>query len=397
MNFKAFIDLIFRSKTIGGQGSGGGAGSGAGKYIGDLVKGFKDSFLGMFAAVEVANRAVTGMFAAVQKSFVITNISKRFGIATEEIRRLGEVAEDLGVGDFETIARMMARIQRDSNMAIGGLGGMAEAFGQLGISVEELQRMNPTQTLLAIAKGLEKASPEQRAAVMQKLFGLQAGQAQALLGHGSEFLKQRMAEQTVPNQATDEVLHGQKQSWKQSWDVISTIFTSLFAIILEGATMIKDMFMSIFDGLYAMFTGKGFMGILNAIGARGDKMLNSANRVVRIFAPDGSDFAKALDDDLKEREAQLKARGRSDFVDSKVAAKDIFGEATGEAEQAQMATAAVGVSSLAAVGGGGNVSTAYNWQKLTLDQTKISNDYLNSILRKMPPPPPPTPAGETAG
>jgi hypothetical protein len=397
MNFKAFIDLIFRSKTIGGQGSGGGAGSGAGKYIGDLVKGFKDSFLGMFAAVEVANRAVTGMFAAVQKSFVITNISKRFGIATEEIRRLGEVAEDLGVGDFETIARMMARIQRDINMAIGGLGGMAEAFNTLGISIEELQRMNPTQTLLAISKGLEKLSPEQRAAVMQKLFGNQAGQAQALLGHGSEFLKQKMNEQTVPNQATDELLHGQKQSWKQSWDVISTGFTSFFALLLEGITIVKDFVMTFVDLINAFLTMKGFGKMFQLMGDRMDKMLNSANRMVRVFVPDGTDFAKALDDDLKEREDKLKARGRGDFVDSKVGAKDIFGEATGEAEQAQMAVAAVGVSSLAAVGGGGNVSTAYNWQKLTLDQTKISNDYLNNILKKMPPPPPPTPAGETAG
>jgi len=397
MNFKAFIDLIFRSKTVGGQGSGGGAGSGAGKYIGDLVKGFKDSFLGMFAAVEVANRAVTGMFAAVQKSFVITNISKRFGVATEEIRRLGEVAEDLGVGDFETIARMMARIQRDSNMAIGGLGGMAEAFGQLGISVEELQRMNPTQTLLAISKGLEKMSPEQRAAVMQKLFGQQAGQAQALLGHGSEFLKQKMAEQTVPNQATDELLHGQKQSWKGTWDVITTGFSAFFALLLEGITIIKDFAMSFVELLDAFLKFKGFGKMFEGIGARGDKMLNSANRMVRVFAPDGSEFAKVLDDDLREREARLKAIGRGDLVDSKIGAKDIFGEATGEAEQAQMATAAVGVSSLAAVGGGGNVSTAYNWQKLTLDQTKISNDYLNSILRKMPPPPPPVSNPDTAG
>ena len=329
----------------------------------------KNSFFGMFAAIEVANRAWAGMLSTVQKSYVVTNIAKRFGVATVELRALGEVAEEIGL-DLDTVGRLLGRVAADARKAQSGMGGLKQVFDDLGISIEDLQKMSPTELLLQIAKGMEGLSPSKRALALQKLFGNQAPAAQQLIGQGEEFLRSKIADQASgqPSSAADMAIKEFKMLFKDAGDWLGNKFTLAFATIIDFISAIVNAFGVLYYEIKGLIYYLG-----NKVGMVSDEE-NAIVQKQRMFMEDKTAYKayrasnnamemfgiidnKEADAAQKWWENTMRERYGDDWA--KVlfgkGPKDVFGEASGDNEGLAMDSQGAGISSLAQIAGGGDV------------------------------------------
>ena len=100
----------------------------------------------------------------------VADLSKRVGISTDALQRLGAVGEPAGVA-LETIAKAATKMSRE--LALGNTSAVG-AIKALGLSVEDLRAMQPDQAFLEIGAALAGIQdPMQRAALGFQIFGKQ--------------------------------------------------------------------------------------------------------------------------------------------------------------------------------------------------------------------------------
>lgn len=146
----------------------------------------------------VGGVAVTGMVAAT-KAFATTgsallDMSKRTGVAVEDLSRLGFAAEQSG-GSFDDVSRGILTLNRVFASASNGSQAAANAFSEIGLSVGDLSKMNADQRFMKVVDALNGIQdPAIRAAAAMKLFGKSGVALLPMIAEGTSGIQAMAAE-----------------------------------------------------------------------------------------------------------------------------------------------------------------------------------------------------------
>ncbi|MEQ9616669.1 MAG: phage tail tape measure protein [Phycisphaerales bacterium] len=123
-----------------------------------------------------AGAAALGPLAATVRIFAkagdeLEKMSRRTGLSVEALSELGFAAEQSGA-DLETLEKGVRTMQRAVNDLGRGLSTQVDAFGDLGLSIEDLEGLSPEQQFKLIAQRLSQVTDAtKRAAIAQQIFG----------------------------------------------------------------------------------------------------------------------------------------------------------------------------------------------------------------------------------
>lgn len=131
----------------------------------------------------VSSRIVVSFLATADAMSELAGVSRRTGIAIDQLSRLRAAAKLSNV-EFESLAKSLQTFQRNLG---GGQNSVIFALRDLGISDDRVKSVRDVSELLPdIAAGLDRLDQNQRASVLSKLFGASAAGIQTFLEGGVE-------------------------------------------------------------------------------------------------------------------------------------------------------------------------------------------------------------------
>jgi hypothetical protein len=234
--------------------------TGALRSAGNQLKGWGRSTMVAGAGVTAAGTAVLAPLAAAVKSFAaqgdaLGKMAARTGIAAGALAELGFAAEQTG-SDLTAVEKAVLRMNRRLGRMTVGQGSATEvaAMGELGLSVEQLNRMNPEERFLALADAMAQYGDDAAAAgLAQRAFGTGVDRIIPLLMQGREGIAGLRSEARdlgiVPTE--EEVQNAEKVT-----DAINRVRRAVKAMVfslgasmagpaLQGLAMMKNIAVSI--------------------------------------------------------------------------------------------------------------------------------------------------------
>lgn len=213
-----------------------------------------DKMRKMGTAMTVAGTAITAALGLMTKKFVdtgdwIDKMSKRTGISAESLSELAYAA-DLSGASLNDVERSVKRMAGSILDAHAGLESYARAFRQMGLSVDDLMKMNPEQQFLAISEAIASIEdPTIRAALAQDVFGRAGTTLLPMMSEGAEGLRNLREEArelgiiySEDTAAAAAKLKDVQTALKKSWEGLSLTFMETLAPMLtklvEGITNI---------------------------------------------------------------------------------------------------------------------------------------------------------------
>ncbi len=120
----------------------------------------------------------------------LDEMSARTGVSVETLSELGYAAELAG-GDLETLEAGLRKMQRTIGDAATGSESAVEALSRLGLTVEDVLKLNPEQQFKLIADRLSKITdPTLRAALAMEVFGKTGTRLLPLIQDGAKGLEE---------------------------------------------------------------------------------------------------------------------------------------------------------------------------------------------------------------
>tara|TARA_Y100001963_G_scaffold100069_1_gene137742 strand:+ start:2513 stop:3655 length:1143 start_codon:yes stop_codon:yes gene_type:complete len=200
----------------------------ASRMRGTVTK-LKGAFRGMGAAMAVlgGGAAVRG---TLQKADRMGKLADRWGVGVEVLQRLGHVAE-LGGSNLETVAKSMATLNKATALARDGMVSYEREFTALGLSADEMHKLNHEQRWFAISDAIKNAEDRSRAmAASQVLLGRGGVELFATMEMGGKAQK-RLMDEIKP--ATEETI----RSIERLNDTLTTLKFGAFekiAAVISG-------------------------------------------------------------------------------------------------------------------------------------------------------------------
>jgi len=143
------------------------------------------------AAAAISVRGVTGAFADLDR---ISKFSDAVGLSTETMAAWRHGAELTGTSTA-TLEKGVQRFARVLGDAQAGVGAAVRGFETLGLSVDELAKMNTAEAFKATAEAIKGiADPAQRAAAAYAVFGRQGQELMTFLTAGRDGIEAMEAE-----------------------------------------------------------------------------------------------------------------------------------------------------------------------------------------------------------
>jgi hypothetical protein len=127
--------------------------------------------VGAAAASAVAVAMVALTKASLAQIDVLAKQARSLGLTTEAFQKMTMVAGEAGV-EAGALSSMLGLMQRNIVELSKGTALQVEAFGQLGLSIEDLQSLSPDEQFAKIAEALNGiADPAQKTATAMDIFG----------------------------------------------------------------------------------------------------------------------------------------------------------------------------------------------------------------------------------
>jgi len=160
----------------------------------------------------------------------IGKLSTRFDVSAETLQRLGFAAEQSGA-DMEIIAKAMQRL----NQVIHD-GSMDAEFRKLGLSVEELKKMDFEEQILAYADAIKGMADQGKAsAISMNVLGRQSGELMPFFKQGSESIRAMTKDlHVLSDEGVDSI-----ESFNDS---VNKLKTNLAAIVAGPLAKFVDLF-----------------------------------------------------------------------------------------------------------------------------------------------------------
>lgn len=171
---------------------------GTGKALGKETKSWQEQFRAVGKLALGMGIAITGAMTLAIKSFAgagseLHDLSLKTGVSVKALAGLKYAAEQNGasLGTVQMAIRKTASTLQDAR---DGLEEATRAFTRMGLSLTELEGLNPEEQFMKIAGAIaEIPDPMTRAATAQDLFGRSGMDMLPMLSEGAEGLKKTMA------------------------------------------------------------------------------------------------------------------------------------------------------------------------------------------------------------
>jgi len=162
---RAFVELSVRDRLSAGL-----------KRAQRRLKAFGAGIKSLGLRVAALGGVIAAPLAASVKIFTsagdaLEKMSRRTGVTVEALSKLGFAAEQSGA-DLETLEKGVRTMQRAVNDLGRGLSTQVDAFGDLGLAIEDLDGLSPEEQFKRIAESLSRVKDaSKRAAIAQQIFG----------------------------------------------------------------------------------------------------------------------------------------------------------------------------------------------------------------------------------
>lgn len=124
----------------------------------------------------------------------LEKVSRRTGLTVEALSELGFAAEQSGA-DLGTLEKGVRAMQRGINDLERGLSTQVDAFGALGLAIDDLRGLSPEEQFKLIAEQLSKIEdPSRRAAIALQIFGRAGAALLPLMEDGARGIEALQAE-----------------------------------------------------------------------------------------------------------------------------------------------------------------------------------------------------------
>jgi hypothetical protein len=124
----------------------------------------------------------------------LEKMSRRTGFTVEALSELGFAAEQSGA-DMETLEKGVRTMQRAINDLGRGLSTQTDAFGNLGLTMADLEGLSPEEQFKLIAERLSQVEDaSKRAAIAQQIFGRAGTRLLPLMEDGARGIEALQAE-----------------------------------------------------------------------------------------------------------------------------------------------------------------------------------------------------------
>jgi lambda family phage tail tape measure protein len=173
--------------------------------VGDLIRGFGQSFMSLPGPVGIAAAALTGLAtgatelvkSAMEAVNSITELSHATGVGVGQLQVM-KTAMSLTGASTQGLGEMLARLNQTMDQAQDPTSRASVAMRMLGVSQEELKKGNTAEVMQHLAQTLEHMAPSaQKTALEMAVFGragAQADEAIASLAKNTDEAKRILAE-----------------------------------------------------------------------------------------------------------------------------------------------------------------------------------------------------------
>lgn len=251
---------------------------------------FKHELMAGLAGVFGLERLATGFEGAISKASRLVDVSKRFGIPSDELQRMANAAELSGV-DMETLAKAMQLMEINAQKAFNGTGEeaakMRDEFKSIGITGNDLVTMTPTDKLLKFAEALHDGALAGKDFALAKDLMSRGGPGMlAFLGQGAESIKEEADSMRVMSTEVTGALKGMEDEFIR----IKTNIVDLFADIAAkfGTPMLR-----LFAQLQAVAYEFGGQ-IADLLGGNIKDLINGPQRMIDAFHKGGEEFDQRM-------------------------------------------------------------------------------------------------------
>lgn len=223
----------------------------------------------------------------------IAKLARSLGSSAEDIAALETAFEDAGVG-AERLHMIMTMLQSARARATRGMAADLDAFAQIGISLRDVQTLDPVAFMQRMSSGLEDlGTQQQKLTVLQKIWSENYTRMIELLGRGRMSFDEQIAvgrrlaagmnEQGVAaEEFMHRYLHVQRELQAVWREVAFDLMPTLNATMLEFRDFLRDHKETIVAGLQAIT--KALLGLLSAFGTLTERLS---------LSPSAQEFAKA--------------------------------------------------------------------------------------------------------
>lgn len=196
-------------------------------------------------ALSGVSAAVLGPLAGMSKAFAdagdqIHKMSMRTGVGAQALSELGHAAELSGT-DLDAVGSAMQRMNRRiGRMTTGqGTSTQVEAMEELGLSLGELEGMNPEQQFMALADAMNNyGNDAQAAGLAQRAFGTEVDRILPMLADGSKGIEaMRQEARDLGITLTDE----DADSAAELTDAMARVTSSMKAAALQAGAALAPM------------------------------------------------------------------------------------------------------------------------------------------------------------
>lgn len=192
------------------------------------------------ASMTAAGLAITTPLAGAAQAFGsvgdrIAKMSARTGIGVEALSQMAFATGEAG-SNLETFEKGVRRMQAAITDAATGGTTTAEAFEMLGLSVDQLEKLDPQQQFLAIADAVAAIDdPTRRAALAMDVFGRAGTELVPLMSGGSEGIRRLM-------RAADDLGLTLSTKDAQAAEVFSDALGRVFAVVQRATVAVGAAF-----------------------------------------------------------------------------------------------------------------------------------------------------------
>ncbi len=196
------------------------------------------------AGAAVLTPIVAGVKAFSESGDALEKMSRRTGVSVEALSELGFAAEQSGA-DLETLETGLRKMQKSIADAAAGSESAIEALSRLGLTVEDVLKLNPERQFKLIANGLSQvADPTLRAALALELFGKSGTRLLPLLEDGARGIERLQEEAralglTLSTDAAQQaaLLH---DTLNILWRVVKKLTTTIGAALADAVIDLSD-------------------------------------------------------------------------------------------------------------------------------------------------------------
>jgi len=132
------------------------------------------------------NKIVQGFASAIEKGDQLQDIAEKFGISASKLQLLGNAASVFG-SNVEQVSAGLNKLSLAQQKALAGDSGLQASFAEVGLSLEDLQKMKPEDILLRISDSFASGANNGRQfIIVNELLGKAQTDLIKVLNQGSE-------------------------------------------------------------------------------------------------------------------------------------------------------------------------------------------------------------------